>query len=222
MTSVIFVRHGESETNVHIHRNPTDPDLSKKIDALGDPELSELGCKQAQAVGKYLENALKDQKVRVLTSQFTRTNQTAEPFMNSHGNIEVHQKLDCIQEYTKPSKKLTDEHKDKGIIHHRSWNHFTDIMDSFVDLLEFLAQSNDAPIVVFGHSLYFSVLVSYLASGKRHLPRKQDLIFRFPNCSITSMQYSQGSWRIFNVASLAHIPRGLITGTECKYGHTLQ
>ena len=35
MTTVIFVRHGESESNVFIHENPNDPDLSAKINALG-------------------------------------------------------------------------------------------------------------------------------------------------------------------------------------------
>ena len=51
---MIFVRHGESESNWFIHQDKDDPDLNKKINALGDPNLTELGKKQAEKVTSSL------------------------------------------------------------------------------------------------------------------------------------------------------------------------
>jgi broad specificity phosphatase PhoE len=225
MTTVIFVRHGESESNWFLHQDKTDPELSKKINALGDPKLTGLGSKQADKVGEYLHRLLKGKNLRIFTSPFQRTSETAEPFISRKVKEKIAfsiQTLGVLQEYTKPQKHLTQDHHNKGIVHHETWDDFTKQIRAFVDELEDHCQENDHPIVIFGHSLYLSVLVSYIASSKEMMPKKEQLVFRFPNCSITTFEYSQSSWRIFNVGSLAHLKKGLITGTECPFGNTLQ
>ena len=220
MTSIIFVRHGESESNVFIHENPNDTNLSEKINALGDPNLSELGHKQASDVGDYLCKQLDGQKVRILVSPLNRTHETSAPFKKKYeGHVDVFEPLLILQEYTKREKKLTQEHLDKGIIHHKSWDDFTDTVKNFVNFLEELAQEKDDPIIIFGHSLFLSAMISYIGSSQTFMPKKEQLHFRFPNCSITTMEYSQGLWRIFNVASVAHLQKEHITGTECPFGH---
>jgi broad specificity phosphatase PhoE len=220
MTNVIFVRHGESESNVFIHADPNDAMLSQKICAIGDPKLSNKGHLQANDVGEFLVKKLDGKKVRVLTSLFTRTIQTSQPFCDAYkDNIELHEHTKLLCEYTKPLHQLSNDHKSQGLEHHHTWEEFTNQVEDCVDLLESLAQCSDTPIVVFGHSLFLSVLVSYLGSSKTMVPEKQQLTFRFPNCSITTLCYSQGSWKIFNVGSIAHIPVDHITGTECPYGH---
>lgn len=228
MTTIIFVRHGESQANVHIHNDPNDPDLSQKICALGDPELSHKGFTQATAVGNYLNKKLDcdyyEQKVRVLTSLYTRTIQTSQPFYDTAKGksiIEMYEHTDMLCEYTKPMHQLTDEHKSKGLRHHETWKDFTDQVEDFVNLLETMCQVNQSPIVVFGHSLFISVLVSYLGSCKKMIPEKHELTFRFPNCSITTFNYSQGSWKIFNVGSIAHLLPPHVTGVECPFGTVL-
>lgn len=219
MTTVIFVRHAESESNVFIHTDRNDPELSNKINALGDPKLSDLGAKQAQTVGEYLAKQLVGKEVRVLTSRFTRCIQTSRPFCECFsGNTEFVKHIDLLQEYTSPAKNLTPEHKSNGIMHHSTWDDFTKNVSVFVKLLENLAQDNAKPIVVFGHSLFLSVMLSYLGSVKRFMPEKSQLCFRLPNCSITTFEYSQDVWKIFNVASVAHLPKSLTTGTECSFG----
>ena len=220
MTTILFIRHGESETNKFIHQDPNDPHLSDKINAVGDPHLTENGILQAKQVGEYLITILKDKKVRVLTSLFTRTIETSQPFCDEYkSNVSENESLEILSEYTKPQKKLTDEHLKKGLRNHIDWYDFTVSIEECVDILEDMAQCNNQPIIVFGHSLYISTLISYLGSSKMFMPEKSQLIFRFPNCSITSCEYSQGSWRIFNVASIAHLTHDVITGTECPFGN---
>lgn len=219
MTTIIFIRHGESETNKFIHQDPNDPHLSDKLNALGDPHLTENGKSQAKQVGTFLASKLDGKKVRVLTSLFTRTNETAKPFLELYAkNITMHERLELLSEYTKPEKNLTKEHLEKGLRNHQSWNDFVCTIKEFVDMLEDMSQCNDDPIVIFGHSLYLSALTSYLGSSLTFMPEKTQLTFRFPNCSITTFQYSQGCWKIFNVASIAHLSENATTGTECEYG----
>ena len=220
MTTILFIRHGESETNKFIHQDPNDPYLSDKINAVGDPHLTDNGNMQSKQVGDYLISYLKDKKVRVLTSLFTRTIETSQPFCDEYAlNIYTNESLEILSEYTKPQKKLTEKHLKKGLRNHTNWDDFTKTIEECVDILEDMAQCNNQPIIVFGHSLYISVLTSYLGSSKTFMPEKNQLTFRFPNCSITSYEYSQGTWRIFNVASIAHLTQNVITGTECPFGN---
>ena len=252
MTSIIFVRHGESNSNVHIHkldymlktgkitkkeRQKSEPQLSNKIHSLGDPKLSEIGQKQATCVGKYLHNIFGDTKVRVLTSLFTRTIQTSVPFKAMHENdIVEYESTKVLCEYTNPKKNLTQIHRERGLTHHSSWTEFTDTIKEFVDILEQMIHCNDAPIVVFGHSLFISAMISYIGSSKIRMPDKSELKFRLPNCSITTLLYSQEvckrhgdngyetckepTWKILNVASIAHLSSDIVTGTECPFGNT--
>lgn len=220
MTTIVFIRHGESDSNVLLHQSKNDINLSSKISALGDPGLSELGEKQALAVGEYLRTILgPNQKVKVLTSLFSRTKQTAEPFCNLHkDNVEVFH-LESLNEYTRPTKYLSQAHLDAGLKHHKEWSDFTNQIEEFVNSLEALAQSNvGSVILIFGHSLFISVMVSYLGSHQTFMPDKSQLVFRFPNCSITTMRYSLGNWKLLNVGSIAHLPENLNSGVECPFG----
>ena len=218
MTNVIFVRHGESESNVFIHNDPLDPKLSEKVFAIGDPLLSVKGHLQAVDVSNYLIKQLGGKKVRVLTSLFTRTIQTSQPFYDSYkDNIEIYEHTKLLCEYTKPLHQLNDEHLAKGIQHHNNWKEFTNQIEDCVDLLENLTQCSDSPIIVFGHSLFISVMISYLGSYKNFIPEKHQLSFRFPNCSITSLHYNQGNWEIYNVASIAHLSYTNVTGNGFSF-----
>ena len=217
MTTVIFVRHGESQSNTLIHQDPNDPDLSDKLNMIGDPHLTIKGHKQAGVLGEYLSKQLGTKSVRVLTSLFTRTEQTSKPFCDMHSKYIISKDcVDLLSEYTKPEKKLTEEHYKRGLKNHQNWDEFTKTVVDFVKILEEMV-SEPSTIVVFGHSLYISVIISYLGSYKTFIPSKNELVFRHPNCSITTLKHDN-SWKIFNVASIAHLPKEIVTGTECDYG----
>lgn len=115
-------------------------------------------------------------------SPFIRTQQTAEPFLRKHQLVAQREHLLLLQEYTKPEKNLTDENKKRGIVHHNTWESFTNDVKKFVDLLEEMAQNNNKTIVIFGHSLFLSAMLSYIGSSQKFMPTKKELHFRLPNC----------------------------------------
>ena len=181
MTTILFIRHGESETNKFIHQDPNDPNLSDKLNAVGDPHLTENGKLQAKQVGEYLAKNLNGKRVRVLTSLFTRTKETSQPFCDEYKkSITTNESLEILSEYTKPEKKLTQSHLEKGLRNHLDWKDFTKTIEECVDILEDMAQCNMEPIVVFGHSLYISALTSYLGSSRTFMCPRPNLSPRGP------------------------------------------
>ena len=218
--TIIFVRHGESDANAHQHADRNDPDLQQKMDALGDPGLTEMGVKQADATAVHLEKHVCG-SFAVFTSCMRRAVDTASPFVILHDEKRTENtqlfRTALLNEYTRPGKKLTGAHRNSGIGHHNSWDDFTAQVPVFVDLMERLIRADT--VVVFGHSLFLSVLVSYLASGKKVLPEKDQCVFRFPNASITTFVYEEDTkrWRVLHTASTAHLDDSIKTGLECAH-----
>lgn len=71
MTTIIFVRHGQSESN-----------LSHRFTGQGNALLTPLGVEQAARTAEYLRNYPID---RIYASDLTRAMQTAEPTARMHG-----------------------------------------------------------------------------------------------------------------------------------------
>lgn len=71
MTTLIFVRHGQSETN-----------LQKIFAGQGDPRLTELGHRQAERTAEYLRNY---PITHIYASDLQRTMDTAAPTAKMHG-----------------------------------------------------------------------------------------------------------------------------------------
>jgi glucosyl-3-phosphoglycerate phosphatase len=68
---MFLLRHGQSFFNLHFNRTRTDPGIE-------DPELTPLGIEQAQAAALELESSA---LTRIIVSPYTRTLQTAQPFL---------------------------------------------------------------------------------------------------------------------------------------------
>jgi broad specificity phosphatase PhoE len=227
---IIFVRHGESESNVYLHEN--NPDASTLINKHGDPMLTTTGHNQSFWTGQYLSDAFKEyspipEKIVVYCSPFTRTRETCKHFLTHYGDGIEYTEDVLLTEYTSVRKQLTDEHKSRGLTHDLNWEAFVGRVKSFIDKL---VVPNDKPIVVFGHSLWVSVAVSYLSSQKTYVPAKVALSFEFPNCSITTIQYKKAGnteearagniyvWKVGHVGSIAHLPKRMVTGCHTPFG----
>ena len=230
MTLIIFVRHGESEANVIIHqemdllphKKSSYAEMGEKLNKVGtDPLLSELGHKQAQNIANYLIKQLDGKPIKVISSTYARAIQTADPLVKSYDKILEYVTSELLIEYTHPDRKLSEEDTKKGIKTHLNWNDFLDDISEFIAFIEYKikSQTEDVPIVIYGHSIYLSVLTSYLGSAKTYFPEKKDLVFRFPNTSITTYQYdkNRSAWNILNVANIRHIPQELLSGIECPF-----
>jgi broad specificity phosphatase PhoE len=217
---IVFVRHGESEANVHIHNR--NPDADNLINRLGDPELSELGKQQAEVVGKALISSLADMgnpSVDVLISRYSRAQQTSEYFVSNYQNIENINITGELIEYTPLKIRLSQLHLDNGIHHDHNWESFKDRIIEFCKT--YIMNPPNRPIIVFGHSLYISCIVSYISSRYTFFPEKDEMCFRFPNCSITTFLWDleHRKWIADHVASIAHMPKDLITGTHTSFGN---
>jgi len=233
MTLIIFVRHAESLANVELHKEKSLPiheksthdEMNKKIANAGnDPELSELGLKQAQNVAMYLKTKLNNQPCKIITSAYKRAIQTSEPLKSMCENLVEYTINSSVNEYTHPNKKLSEDDIANGIKNHDNWEEFIDSIFEFISEIELKIQADkdDKPIVIFGHSIYLSVMTTYIGSAKTFIPDKTDLVFRIPNCSITTFNYDKNSplvsrWQIHNVASVKHLPDELLSGHESQF-----
>lgn len=228
-TTVYLVRHGESDINVFIDNNidAWHPDMQETIDRMTDPHLTARGQKQAAAVGGHLAAKLKGRRVSVMTSVLQRTIHTSAPFVELHGDdVELVENESLLVEHTRPNRHISQEQLDRGFRVHTTWDEFTYQVAGFVSVLEgkCVALPSTSGIVIFGHSLFFCVMMEFIAT--RVMPRSvHDLVYRLPNCSISTIQYRRApessrslhagpKWVILEVANIGHLPVELQTGVE--------
>ena len=186
MVHIIFVRHAESTNNF------------KKEYSDNNPDLTELGYKQAKIVCQHLKEKLKNRPFKIMTSPLKRAILTAEPLLKH-----------VDQEYEINEMLIEFSFAKKA-----SWKEFTNTIAQVVTRLE--NHSDDVPIVIFGHSIYLSCLISYIASAKIGFLEKRDLAFRIPNAAITTCTFdkSKSKWKILNVAAIDHLPQEIQSGIE--------
>ena len=216
----IFVRHGESESNVFWHND--DPDAYEKMQKMGDPGLTDMGRLQADCTARKLTGGLLEMgmpSVRVLSSQYERAVETAGVFVGMY-RPRVSEMLVTtdLLEYTNPGKRLSALHLSEGLSHDGSWGDFRGRVVGFVE--KYMLDKLDVPTVVFGHSMFISCLVSYLGSNGSFFPKRSEMYFRFGNCSLTTMLWDEvdGRWMADHVGSVAHLDDGLVTGVRTLFG----
>lgn len=226
MSLVLFVRHGESESNYIIHQNGLNSDTVNEINSHEDPELTLLGRKQAWTTACYLKSRLltyDNVKVTVWVSPFTRTKQTAQPFLDSANDIISNvEYIPLLQEYTDLDKQLSQEMKDLGLIHHETWSAFTENVIQLNTLIKqkIMSMNKNEHLVIFGHSISISTLVSYHSTSEQFMITVPGVV-HLPNCSITCSLYDGVEWNIFVIGSVGHLLHKLVTGTHVPFadGH---
>lgn len=211
---VLMVRHGESRSNEAIHKLPGQTvicdQMSARLDLTFDPPLSEFGLSQAEETGKHLINTVKmveeiggkPMKIVVWVSPFTRTKQTAEPFLRLSGLKGQEIEKTNLQEFVdpnKPYKKLPHEMITKGLKNHSSLEEYYDdlkkLNEEIKDVLN-NAEPNTV-LIIFGHSLTMSLLRVYQATNENYLPVDGITCLEIPNCFIAGSRYESGRWRVF-------------------------
>lgn len=66
-----------------------------------------------------------------------------------------------------------------------------------------LEKSDIEIVVIHGHSIYFSALISIIAGAN---PEKlKDLAFRFDYCSISKLEYNKDHWKVLKVNDISHL-----------------
>lgn len=204
MTLIVFVRHGDSDVNKFIHDNKNDSNLTSKINTMYDPELTDIGVKQAAVTAKFINDKLikQNKKFSVLTSPYIRAVNTAKPLLDlKNTNIIDYYMSGLLLEYTRP------EIAPIGAISHHTWKEFTDKIVEFVNYIENFKPVDSETLIIYGHSLFISVLLGYIGSNKKFIPTNNDIIFSIPNCSLSVFNFDRikKKWSIFKISSTEHL-----------------
>lgn len=241
---VIYVRHAESESNAIIHTAKKENLIhtSKKsnlkilsqsqevlLNSYSDPNITFIGSQQASCLAEHLINKiniLNKKTVNIWISPFKRTIETANKFIElcTKNNIDHNVKImPELQEYTSKKKTLTDKEIDAGLIIHDTIDVFLNKITIFNDILKqhlYEQEVNqDSVLILFGHSLFFSSLMTYHITQETILPTDTSSL-QIPNCSISceSFNCETNKWKTFIVGSIAHLPTTLITGNHVPFG----
>ena len=225
MPKVIYIRHGESESNKIIHDNKKlTNEHEEQIKCFLNPNLTNLGSEQANKTGDYLYKILKNKykKIYVWISPYNRTQQTAKPFLQLSQDLPVESNImPDLYEYTSNNKQPNDELIKLGINNDITWNHFINRVIKFnIKLKEkMLKMHEDEILLIFGHSLFFSVLMAYQTVQEKDA-EIDDITFELPNCCLSTIGYNttRKRWSIYNVASVSHLNKNLVTGNHTLIG----
>lgn len=229
---VVYVRHAESDANLIIHTSKSQRKVltasqEDKLNSYHDPDITPIGIKQADCTAAYLVSKIKSMNkktVDIYISPFKRAQDTAKPFIDCCISDELTLNvltINDLQEYTPLNKVLTDEQKKVGLIFHETYDAFVERVVSFNEVLkqELQKQDDDRIIVIFGHSLFFSVLMTYHIGHEKIRPTEISSL-QMPNCSISCESYRPESlqWRTLVVSNASHLPREIATGIHVPFG----
>lgn len=227
MPKVILVRHGESESNKIIHINKTlTEDHEEQLSRFSNPNLTDLGFKQATQTGNYLHNILKNnnKKINVWISPYDRTQQTAKPFLDICLSQSMQLETNIVPdlyEYTSPKKQLGENLLKLGVGHDHSFDDFVKRVIQFNSKLKekLFEMDEDQILIIFGHSLFFSILMEYQVVQESY-SNIHDVTFELPNCSISTIgfNFEKNKWSIYNVATMSHLQSDYVTGTHTSIG----
>lgn len=224
---VVYVRHAESEANIIIHNHkdkskPLSQSQEMKINSFLDPDISQIGIEQAKVTATYLFDTIKKMnktKITVWQSPFLRAQHTAKYFIELCQENLIHSSIvNELQEYTS-TKVILYNHA--YLINHETKDEFYDQVIKFNKLLleELEHQNQDNILIIFGHSLFFSTLITY------HIQHEKCKIYdmsslQLPNCSISceSHDFLNNKWKTFMVSNISHLPKHIVTGNHILFG----
>ena len=232
--TVITVRHGESESNLVIHKSPNqlvDESGVKKLESFEDPALTATGIIQANLTAEHLYNHFittygDDVKLMIWISPFLRTRQTAEPFIKMASSLIENIRIEpMLQEFVRSGKELSSDFiTETGLKNHQSWIEYQDDIKTLNEKIKTTIRSfnDNTHLVIFGHSLTTSILTTYQATNEHYITESYATI-QLSNCSLTTVRYNERfkSWDILHVGAIAHLPTEYATGIHVTFGSRL-
>ncbi|KAA3656480.1 MAG: histidine phosphatase family protein [Chloroflexi bacterium] len=188
MTTVWFIRHGESISNANL---PTKhPELS---------ELTEKGHEQAKQIVK----AFNQKPDLIVVSPYVRARQTAVPTITHFAPITVEEWPVFEFTYLHPERYNGTRGSDRGPIARAYWQRndpfekemgggesFAELMERNLELIKRLHKHSANFIAVFSHGLFLRALTWMLLSDQRK--PNEDAMRRYSNF-VQSMRMPNGS-----------------------------
>jgi probable phosphoglycerate mutase len=146
-----------------------------------DPGLSELGRRQAEAVGRQLQASVSHSDITLLSSPLQRARETAEPLASSLGlDVLIDDRFREI-----PSPVPLSERQDwlRGFMR-EPWAIQPDALQAWRGDIVAAVAAFDSPVVVFTHFLVINALVGWF---DKH---NDTLVFWPDNASVTTLLHS--------------------------------
>lgn len=197
-STIVLVRHGESALNAH-YASKEQTTYDFRIDCA----LTDTGVSQAKQTAQFLESYYTDlnETPTVWVSPMLRAQQTMDAFA---------QLIDCevkvnigLQEYTKPGR--CPEHPEHQLVTDESIEAFVDRVVEWVDE-HFVRNSPPKHLLIFGHSMFFSILLSYIGTQCQHKLAGNNIAFELPNCCISVIQrHRPRHFGLLHVGSIQHL-----------------
>lgn len=204
-TTIVCIRHGESEANVHLHKDikgKSETEIIELIKSSGDdPELTDKGKAQAKSTSDYLEPILTKvvdtDYVMLFTSELKRAQQTASFLKQTESQPLYITKLQVLPEMKEYNK---EEYVEVATFIDQIFRLFAFLQHKSVSAVE------PQTIILVGHSLAFSTLFTIFAFHQKGIdpvlhkklvsdrltvegkPKYLNTFFELPNCSISVAQ----------------------------------
>ena len=192
-TTIHLVRHPESESNrclTTAKKDVTRSEMNSMMNQFNDPDITELGSSQARVKAPFIKSLGPH---AVLRSPFKRTKYLSELCLPSDKMIiEVH---DELLEYNPPSRSNCF-HKDKTFA-----SFVRRVVAYYMDVLQL---RSEPVLIVVGHSLFISVLLSYISLRNVMLGAKVETVISL----LTKLKNTGGTFHIQNCGVVSIVSDG--------------
>jgi broad specificity phosphatase PhoE len=182
MVRIFFIRHAESMSNETQGHTPSWQTLKVTKCTEKNPDITDLGKDQAHRVSDYLFKKISLNNCTMYHSHLTRTKNTA---LGIYDNKESWIERNDLYEWI-PSIESIDRIQER--------------IDKFLRFLREKHQTDSNPVIVVGHSMFLSAMLTIMVSGEF-----EKLTFELPNCSITSVEMTDDHWAIYQVGKTDHL-----------------
>lgn len=201
MTKVFLVRHGQSEAN-----------LKGIFAGRTDLELSDLGRKQAEAVGKYLCDKDIDM---IYSSPLKRAMSTAKPLSDliskpvipCDGIIEIYAGEWEAKEFSELSEKFPETYglwlSDIGNSVCDGGESMAEVQQRMIKTISGLCEKEDGKIIaLFAHAGCFRAFLCHCLNMTKE--QMKDLSW-VSNASVTTLEYENGKFKVVDLDYADHL-----------------
>jgi broad specificity phosphatase PhoE len=200
--TLILVRHGESTHNIQ----QTDDE---------DPELTPRGVHQSYLTSEFLMQKIlhsRTKHVKVFISPLSRTSSTSDPFLRLlndnrylFDSIDAHYSNQVIEYF--PSYKSIPP--SINVHHDESWANFIQRVYQFNQSLKENLSHQGTTIVIFGHRMFISALLTLQIIQEKHVgSQKLGICSLIDNCSISEIHFKNKHdflWQIKSIGNIQHL-----------------
>jgi broad specificity phosphatase PhoE len=196
---MVFVRHGETLSNIAIMNNNLESLHKQSLDT----PLSVIGVNQGQNVSDYLTQIgfIPD---RIICSKLQRAKNTGKPFIESHMNISVEYDESIVEYNYKSDTIINPDTIDEWFYKKETNEEFIErVNNAFTKLSKYGSKEEPKQSLIYTHSQVISMILTNSLTGKL---TETNIMFHISNGSITCIDLDEdGKYHIQCVNYTRHL-----------------